>query len=65
MLHQFTGVGFFRRMRRHRKRINRRSKAKISSTIPSTAHVIPFQPAKSCPGVKLWDTCFQPLAGPA
>ena len=41
------------RMRRRRERINRRIKAKISSTSPSTTHVIPFQPAKSCPGAKL------------
>ena len=51
--------------RRRRERINRRIKAKISSTIPSTTHVIPFQPAKSCPGAKLSDTCLQPLAGSA
>ena len=51
--------------RRRRERINRRIKAKISSTIPSTTHVIPFQPAKSCPGAKLSDPCLQPLAGAA
>ena len=56
---------FFRRIGGAGSESTGRSRPKISSTIPSTTHVIPFQPAKSCPGAKLSDICLQPLAGSA